>query len=92
MQQMHKVLCKLQGKAKTAQVPAQKLAASGLTTFHLWHSWPKPQAERCSMVPGHSWLLPAQRELHPYTLEMGQEPTYWKRRTPHTPTSGQPYL
>lgn len=43
MQQMHKVLCKHQGKARTARVPAQKLAAPRQTTSYLRHTCPKPQ-------------------------------------------------
>lgn len=92
MKKMHMVLCKPQGKAKTAQVPARKLAAPGLIISHLWHSWPNPEAEQCSTVTGHSWLLPAQQGLHLHTLKSGQGPTHWTKRTPHTPMSGQSYL
>lgn len=92
MKKMHMVLCKPQGKAKTAQVPARKLAAPGLIISHLWHSWPKPEAEQRSIVAENSWLLPAQQELHLHTLKSGQGPTRGTKRTPHTPMSGQSYL
>lgn len=90
--QQNKVLCKPQGKVKTAQVSAQKLAAPGPITSHLCHSRPKPLAEWCSPVLWHSWNLPTQQGLHSHTLDSGQGPTCWKKRTPHAPTSGQPYL
>lgn len=85
MQQMHKVLCKAQGKVKTAQVSAQKLAAPGLITSHLCHSRSR---HRCDTAGS-------------YLLSRGCTPTPWiqargqlagKKRTPHAPTSGQPCL
>lgn len=85
MQQMHKVLCKAQGKVKTAQVSAQKLAAPGLITSHLCHSRSR---HRCDTAGS-------------YLLSRGCTPTPWiqargqlagKKRTPRAPTSGQPCL